>query len=346
MEPPLNHLDAFNPGLAGPDFTGRSFSVGHETLRPAGAVPIPPYASPGDAYYAACDPLTALRDAAVEAMVRHAVKEADSAWPEQPVENADRHDANIAAHYSLEDLQALRRIRDLASQSRMFPLAPLFTNARPVVGINTFRDDPDRRLITECQSLAAGRYDPPTEAMLDREPPWSENWYDRCKDLFEDYEPTRCWYNDVGDCYIVYELQCEPSVDCPVVVARPGVGVNDVPSEDPMPTIEQLGTAASLAHVGSIIAATERVALAKDLLHVAVHRQPVPQTLTDMMQPPRDRLVRSALLDHLDHRPLDYHGTPPEWGGWGISPANAIGPFVAREPLQPSLEHEGPSLGL
>ena len=342
MEPPRNHPDAFNPGLADPDrHDGLSFSVGHSRLEPDATVPIPPYANRTAAYYAACDPLTALRDAATEAMVRHALAHERVVWPKAPVADPTARDDRTAAHYGSENLAKLDRIHSLAGRVRAGPHRPVLVHHRPVVGFNTFRGDSDQRLVAECQALIAGRFDNPGQYLFDEpEPPWDDDSYQQCRNLIAGHSPTHCWVNDCDDSYIIYTSDSQQApLPLTVGVILNGPGPFSHPIFDATsPIFKTLGSTSDLDAAAELIAHTERQALARDLIHLALHCTPAGPEITDMFRPPRDTIVSSALLDHHDHRPLDYHGTPAEWASWAISPVNSTNDFVAFEPLDPGLE--------
>ena len=97
-----------------------------------------------------------------------------------------------------------------------------------------------------------------------------------------------------------------------------------------------LKTCNSLGEAAKLTAACERLSMARDLLHLADHG-PSPSPAVSALTSPTNRpLLQEALTQHLDHRPLDYFDTPPQWGTQGISPVNAVGPFVASEPTHVS----------
>lgn len=374
MEPPINHPDAFNPGLAGPDFDGLSFSVGHVD-HPGVVVPIEPYTDRHAAYYGACDPLTALRDSAVEALVRNALVHVRRAFPEYFPDAGDpaaEAPAEGVPHgYDPDALLRLDRLRKLVTDAAAYPLRPLFVHLNRTVPLSAYRGDPDNRLVTECQMFCAGRFEHPGAKMLYPEPPWEEDWYEHCRSLFPGHDATHCWTSDGGDCYLVYQVhqhqQQNPSpatepvaplgelpsygssaaqAPCQVAVVRHQPSRHTRKSFASVPlVIEKIAGVGSLDEAAGAIVASARLALVADLLDVAHQCGAATEQLQPLMEHPRSILVQKALTEHLDHRALDYHGPPQRWGSFGISAVNAEGPFVACEPVV-GLDPAGPELGL
>ena len=351
MEPPLNHPGAFNPGLADPEVhDGCSFSVGHSSIGPEASVPIPPYADRTAAYYAACDPLTALRDAACEAMVRQALEHEREIWPEPAAHPYDphTHDARTLEVYGPTNLACVGRFHRLALQSRADPHRPLFAFERPTVGFNIFRGDSDSRLVAECQALLAGRFDPPGAELFHPEAPWEHDWYEDLAGFVAGHSATHCWLNCCDDCYVVFTPDDPAESGCAVVLvpAGPDMFAHPVFESANVPPPTTIGVVRDLDAAAAFVLESERYALASDLLDIAVHCPSPSAELADMLEPPRDAIVRSALLKNRNHRPLDYHGTPADWGACGISAVNSTSAFVAREPLAADLDLEEPSLSL
>ena len=373
MEPPINHPDAYNPGLSDPAIhDGLSFSVGHVD-HPGVSIPIEPYTDSNAAYYGSCDPLTALRDNAVGVLIRHAITHVERAWPHyfRAIDEArDTPTEDLSENYDTETLSRLDRLRKLITDSAAYPLQPLFVHSNRNVPLSAHGGDPAERLVTECQMFCAGRFEQPRAEMFYPEPPWQEDWYEHCRDVFTHHAPTRCYTSDLGDCYIVYEPSGADLQDSSQRLSPPPASriasrkadathmpyevavVRHHPSEHEHPRfagspliIEKLGAAGSLDHTARIVVTASRRAIANDLLELADRCEPASDALQALMEHPRSQLVREALLDHFDHRALDYHGTPQEWGSFGISARNAVGPFVACAPVV-DLDHQDPGLEL
>ena len=85
--PPRYHPGAYNPGLSNPDSDGKSFAVGHRDH--STTIAIRPFKSRTAAYYAACDPLTTLRDTAVDALTRNALSHIRKVWPGPNISDPD-----------------------------------------------------------------------------------------------------------------------------------------------------------------------------------------------------------------------------------------------------------------